>query len=393
MISGYVKYGEIEIPISLVEKLAREAADDAQSEAAARIKAEGEYLDSIMQYEPKQRLSPNAKQNNEDIPLLENPLVWYKGRTLFLYNVLEIETFSEAFQTSIVDEHHRERTVYLVKALLKKGELRKLKKVNPAFRKEIDRLIVKFSNFTETLEYVADCCKLAVRTDGLIKMTPILLSGPPGTGKSMLADELTRFFDSGHLIIRLEGAQTGSDLGGSSSFWSNSQPGKLFTLLTQTGEFANPVVILDEIDKTTATRYDPLGPLYSLLEPGTACKFQDLCYPISLDASQVMYIATCNDSEKIPAPLRSRFREFEINITQEQSRDIAMQIVGDQLLQMIDIDVAFSDDAIDSLSKLPPRRIKQSVIEGIGRALSRGRDVVTAGDFGAGKSKSKMGFL
>ncbi|WP_214278748.1 hypothetical protein, partial [Escherichia coli] len=70
------------------------------------------------------------------------------------------------------------------------------------------------------------------------------------------------------------------------------------------GDYANPVMVVDEIDKAGGeAAYDPLGSLYSLLEHDTACSFIDEFAEVAVDASQVIWVATANDARAIPDPI------------------------------------------------------------------------------------------
>ena len=101
-------------------------------------------------------------------------------------------------------------------------------------------------------------------------------------------------------------------LSGSSSQWKGAKPGKVFEALVD-GQYANPVMVVDEIDKASAdAQYDPLGALYSLLEHDTAQTFIDEFAEVAIDASQVIWIMTANDERGIPEPILNRMNVFEI---------------------------------------------------------------------------------
>ena len=75
---------------------------------------------------------------------------------------------------------------------------------------------------------------------------------------------------------------------------AQEEGGKVFEALVE-GEYANPVIVVDEIDKASAdAQYDPLGALYSLLEHDTAGSFIDEFAEVAIDASQVIWVATAN---------------------------------------------------------------------------------------------------
>ena len=89
-------------------------------------------------------------------------------------------------------------------------------------------------------------------------------------------------------------------LTGASAQWQNARPGKIAQALIE-GEYANPVVVLDEIDKSGGDhRYDPMGALYTLLERDTAASFKDEFIDVDMDASHILWIATANDDSAIP---------------------------------------------------------------------------------------------
>src|SRR2546430_16591700 len=95
-------------------------------------------------------------------------------------------------------------------------------------------------------------------------------------------------------------------LTGASAQWHNARPGKIAQTLIE-GEYANPVVVLDEVDKAGGdSRYDPIGALYTLLERDTASHFKDEFIDVDMDASQIPGIATANEESEIPDPTLTR---------------------------------------------------------------------------------------
>jgi ATP-dependent Lon protease len=116
-------------------------------------------------------------------------------------------------------------------------------------------------------------------------------------------------------------------LTGASAQWHNARPGKVAHTLIE-GDYANPVVVLDEVDKAGGdSRYDPMGALYTLLEPDTACHFKDEFIDVDMDASHILWIATANDETTIPEPILNRMNVYSIERPDaDGSRRIALAV-------------------------------------------------------------------
>src|SRR5258707_15435243 len=116
-------------------------------------------------------------------------------------------------------------------------------------------------------------------------------------------------------------------LSGASSQWKGARPGKVFETLVG-GQYANPVMVVDEIDKAGGEHaYDPLGALYSLLEHDTAGCFTDEFAEVAIDASQVIWVATANDGRTIPDPILNRMNVYEVRSPDpDAARSIALRL-------------------------------------------------------------------
>ncbi len=250
-----------------------------------------------------------------------------------------------------------------------------------------EKLAADFPNFTEVVEFLADQFSLGCLGDRRLALPPLLFHGPPGIGKTELALSLADMLAVDALVLDLSSAQTGASLSGSDAYWSNTQPGQLFETLAF-GAAANPIVILEEIDKaTTDSRYSTINPLHALLEEKTARRFTDLSVKdLELDASHVVWFATANELSAIPSQIRSRFTVFSVAApTQEQSRRIARSIYR-RLLANFSWGSCFkedlSDDVAMKLSAFPPREMKSKLLRACGRAARQQRNYLTLEDIG-----------
>jgi ATP-dependent Lon protease len=203
---------------------------------------------------------------------------------------------------------------------------------------------------------------------------------------------------TGMSLVPMNSMTAGWLLSGSSSQWKGSKPGKVFETLVD-GQYANPVMVVDEIDKAGAdSQYDPLGALYNLLEHDTAHAFVDEFAEVPIDASQVIWITTANDARGIPEPILNRMNVFEIETpSPEAARQIARQLYtgiradhdwGRLLAEEP------SADVLDHLATLAPREMRRALMTGFGNARLAHRDEVGVDDLPrASTGKGRIGFM
>ncbi|MBS1190860.1 MAG: ATPase, central region [Rhodocyclaceae bacterium] len=260
----------------------------------------------------------------------------------------------------------------------------------------IDGLYESCPNFREVIDDLRKYIALSVAGSEPMSFTPLLLLGEPGVGKTHFAKELAHALGTGHEFVSMNSLTAGWILSGASSQWNNAKPGKVGHTLVH-GEFANPVVVLDEVDKAGGdSRYDPLGALYGLLEQETASRFKDEFIDIDMDASHILWVSTANDERGIPEPILNRMNIYEVaRPDREAARSIAAALYRAIVAEH---DWGFppeaDDEVLDCLAGMPPRNMKKRLLAALGSAKLDGRDHLESRDLNAapaGRTR-KIGF-
>jgi ATP-dependent Lon protease len=267
--------------------------------------------------------------------------------------------------------------------------------VKPGALSSLDEMYRDCPNFAPVIDDIKKQLALAISGNQPVSFTPILLLGEPGLGKTHFAKSLAKVLGTGFELVSMSSLTAGWILSGASSQWSNAKPGKVADALIN-GEFANPLFVLDEIDKAGGdTRYDPLGALYCLLEPATAKRFRDEFVDIEVDASHILWIATANDARTIPEPILSRMNVYTIERPDaEGARAIAACIYRDLLARHHwKFEPEPREDVLARLGELAPREMRKVIVDAMGTAKLDGRDRLEASDLAQPpKPRQRIGF-
>ncbi|MDD0810392.1 AAA family ATPase [Curvibacter sp. RS43] len=295
-----------------------------------------------------------------------------------------------------LSEHEHESLRNTYQRMLERGPERF--QVKPHGVPRMAELYESLPNFTEVLDDVKRHVALSQDSRDGLEVTPMLLLGPPGIGKTHFAKQLADLLGTGMSLVPMSSMTAGWLLSGASSQWKGARPGKVFEALVE-GQYANPVIVVDEIDKASAdAQYDPLGALYSLLEHDTAGTFVDEFAEVSIDASQVLWITTANDARGIPDPILNRMNVFEIEApTPAQAREIARRLYQGIRRQHDwgqHFDEEPGDSLLDALAEVAPREMRRALMTGFGNARLDRRDQIQADDLPrSGGSRPRMGFV
>ncbi|SFN65764.1 ATPase family associated with various cellular activities (AAA) [Formivibrio citricus] len=175
------------------------------------------------------------------------------------------------------------------------------------------------------MDQVLNRVKLQVATQQPLKLSPTLLAGPPGNGKSHLLHQVAEVFGVPTLEIQLGGNADNLSLIGTSRHWGSASPGKLALFMARC-EVANPLILLEEVDKSGLGQHGwTLDIILMLLEPENACRFEDKFVDVPIDLSYCSFLATANQTDYLPAPLLSRFQICPVHAPKAREWPVIVQ--------------------------------------------------------------------
>jgi ATP-dependent Lon protease len=251
-----------------------------------------------------------------------------------------------------------------------------------AWKTQLPGLAAEMPNFAPVVTFIAQRLALADLCGTPLQPPPILLTGSPGVGKTHFTERLASAMRTVVHRQPFDNAQSNAVLRGTERHWGNTCTGALWNLIVL-GSHANPVILLDELDKPgghAGESHRAVDALLTLLEPVTSSRVTDVSIDFEFNCSYTWFIATANDANRISPAVRSRFVEFEIEAPDVDARLVLANSIYKKTLEQLvpskRVRAQFkypSNLQICRLAWLTPREIRKATADILGSAVMANR--------------------
>jgi ATP-dependent Lon protease len=212
----------------------------------------------------------------------------------------------------------------------------------------------------------------SVKAQAITKGPILLFIGPPGVGKTSIGKSIARALGRKYARLALGGVRDEADIRGHRRTYVGAMPGRIVQALKQAGT-RNPVILLDEVDKLGVSyQGNPAAALLEVLDPAQNHAFTDHYLGVPFDLSEVLFVATANFIEGIPAPLLDRMEVVEFTgYTEREKREIAKTYLIPRQLKESGLDVQAIELSEQAVAEVVSRYTREAGVRQLERKIGQ----------------------